>query len=444
MAEKFILNAGTTDPNKILPIKYKWARQHYKNGVANNWTPEEVNMQKDFETWKAPNGLTEDERRLILWNMGFFSTAESLTANNIVLTIYKHVTNPECRQYLLRQAYEEAVHGSVSKVNLFGRGYDISLSGLFSGKRQLFNTLFRNPRVYDSKYSLTLKGYNSEYQSIDETKVLERGGSVSVGYPLDKVWSVFGTYSLQHIDINIQAIIERLFPESVGLSSSLEFGITRDTLNTREIFLPTRGTLNQLSTTVASKVMGSDLSFWKTSFVSKRYFQVFDSDSLIFPGSVLSFGLRLDYLRGIENRSTPFNERFIPGGIYSIRGHLFRSLSRSIDAPFNLTGRRNDDSELGVTESKKLRLGGNKQAVFNVEYLFDIFKEAKIKGLLFFDAGNAFEEQSFNWRDIRYSTGFGFRWFSPLGPLRFEWGIPLDRKKDEDAILFDFSIGAPF
>ncbi len=110
MAEKFILNAGTTDPNKILPIKYKWARQHYKNGVANNWTPEEVNMQKDFETWKAPNGLTEDERRLILWNMGFFSTAESLTANNIVLTIYKHVTNPECRQYLLRQAYEEAVH----------------------------------------------------------------------------------------------------------------------------------------------------------------------------------------------------------------------------------------------------------------------------------------------------------------------------------------------
>lgn len=110
MAEKYILNAGTTDPNKILPIKYKWARQHYKNGVNNNWIPEEVNMQKDFETWKDPTGLTDDERRLIMWNMGFFSTAESLTANNIVLTIYKQVTNPECRQYLLRQAYEEAIH----------------------------------------------------------------------------------------------------------------------------------------------------------------------------------------------------------------------------------------------------------------------------------------------------------------------------------------------
>jgi len=110
MAGKSILNNSTTDPNKILPIKYKWARQHYKTGVANNWTPEEVNMQKDLENWKSPTDLTEQERRVILWNMGFFSTAESLTANNIVLTIYRLITNPECRQYLLRQAYEEAVH----------------------------------------------------------------------------------------------------------------------------------------------------------------------------------------------------------------------------------------------------------------------------------------------------------------------------------------------
>ncbi|MFT5281069.1 MAG: ribonucleoside-diphosphate reductase beta chain [Flavobacteriaceae bacterium] len=108
--KKTILNAVGTDPNKILPMKYKWARTHYKNGVANNWTPEEVNMQKDVETWKDPKGLTDDERQLIMWNMGFFSTAESLTANNLVLTVYKHITNPECRQYLLRQAYEEAVH----------------------------------------------------------------------------------------------------------------------------------------------------------------------------------------------------------------------------------------------------------------------------------------------------------------------------------------------
>jgi ribonucleoside-diphosphate reductase beta chain len=108
-----ILNNSTIDPNKILPMRYKWARQHFKDGVNNNWTAEEVPMMDDIELWKkseANGGLTEDERRMVIWNLGFFSTAESLTANNIVLSIYRHITNPECRQYLLRQAYEEAIH----------------------------------------------------------------------------------------------------------------------------------------------------------------------------------------------------------------------------------------------------------------------------------------------------------------------------------------------
>ncbi len=113
MNKNGILNNGTTDPNKILPMKYNWAREHYKNGVANTWTPEEVPMMNDIELWKKPlnlGGLTEDERRMILWNVGFFSTGESLTANNLVLAVYRHVTNPESRQYILRQAFEEAIH----------------------------------------------------------------------------------------------------------------------------------------------------------------------------------------------------------------------------------------------------------------------------------------------------------------------------------------------
>ena len=105
-----IINNSKTDPNKILPMTYKWARQHYKDGVANNWTPEEVSMQKDVEQWNSTQVLSDMERRLIIWNLGFFSTAESLTANNIVLAVYQHVTNAEARQYLLRQGYEEAIH----------------------------------------------------------------------------------------------------------------------------------------------------------------------------------------------------------------------------------------------------------------------------------------------------------------------------------------------
>jgi ribonucleoside-diphosphate reductase beta chain len=110
MAKKSIINNCTVDPNKILPMTYLWARQHYKDGVANNWTPEEISMQRDVEQWKSNTVLSATERRMILWNLGFFSTAESLTANNLVLAVYQHITNPECRQYILRQAYEEAVH----------------------------------------------------------------------------------------------------------------------------------------------------------------------------------------------------------------------------------------------------------------------------------------------------------------------------------------------
>ena len=105
-----IINSSKTDPNKILPMTYTWAREYYKNGIANTWTPEEIPMQDDIEQWKSSSFLSPQEKRLILWNLGFFSTAESLTANNIVLAVYHHVTNPECRQYLLRQAFEEAIH----------------------------------------------------------------------------------------------------------------------------------------------------------------------------------------------------------------------------------------------------------------------------------------------------------------------------------------------
>lgn len=107
--QKRLINCSTVDVNQLMPLKYKWAWEHYLNGCANHWMPTEVPMAKDIELWKS-NTLSEDERRVIMRNLGFFSTAESLVGNNIVLAIFKHVTNPEARQYLLRQAFEEAIH----------------------------------------------------------------------------------------------------------------------------------------------------------------------------------------------------------------------------------------------------------------------------------------------------------------------------------------------
>lgn len=108
-SDKRLINCNTIDVNQLMPLKYKWAWEHYLNGCANNWLPSEVPMGKDIELWKSDK-LTPDERLVIMRNLGFFSTAESLVGNNIVLAIFKHVTNPEARQYLLRQSFEEAVH----------------------------------------------------------------------------------------------------------------------------------------------------------------------------------------------------------------------------------------------------------------------------------------------------------------------------------------------
>ena len=108
-ADKRIIN-GRTDVNQLVPFKYKWAWEKYLATCANHWMPNEVNMSRDIATWKDPNGLTDDERRIIKRNLGFFVTADSLAANNIVLGTYRHITAPECRQFLLRQAFEEAIH----------------------------------------------------------------------------------------------------------------------------------------------------------------------------------------------------------------------------------------------------------------------------------------------------------------------------------------------
>src|SRR5688500_159597 len=109
VSAKRLINCHAVDVNQLMPLKYEWAWEHYLNGCANHWMPNEVPMGADIALWKG-SSLTPDERLVVLRNLGFFATAESLVANNLTLAIFRHVTNPECRQYLLRQAFEEAIH----------------------------------------------------------------------------------------------------------------------------------------------------------------------------------------------------------------------------------------------------------------------------------------------------------------------------------------------
>ena len=135
--EKAMINCRA-DLNQLVPFKYDWAWQKYIDGCANHWMPQEINMTADVATWKAPDGLSDDERRIVMRSLGYFSTADSLVANNLVLAIYRLITNPECRQYLLRQAFEEAIHT---------HAYQYCIESLGMDEGEVFNMYREVPSV---------------------------------------------------------------------------------------------------------------------------------------------------------------------------------------------------------------------------------------------------------------------------------------------------------
>ncbi len=135
--DKAMINCRA-DLNQLVPFKYEWAWQKYLDGCANHWMPQEVNMNHDIALWKSENGLTEDERTIVMRSLGFFSTADSLVANNLVLAIYRHITNPECRQYILRQAFEEAIHT---------HAYQYCIESLGMDEGEVFNMYREIPSV---------------------------------------------------------------------------------------------------------------------------------------------------------------------------------------------------------------------------------------------------------------------------------------------------------
>ncbi|MEN9460401.1 MAG: hypothetical protein RIS84_421 [Pseudomonadota bacterium] len=137
--DKQIINCRA-DLNQLVPFKYKWAWDKYLDACANHWMPNEINMNADVALWKSRDGLTDDERLIIKRNLGFFSTADSLVANNLVLAVYRHLTNPECRQYLLRQAFEEALHT---------HAYQYAIESMGMEESELFNMYREIPSIHD-------------------------------------------------------------------------------------------------------------------------------------------------------------------------------------------------------------------------------------------------------------------------------------------------------
>ncbi|EOR05186.1 ribonucleoside-diphosphate reductase beta chain [Acinetobacter genomosp. 15BJ] len=164
--DKSLINSRV-DTNKLVPFKYEWAWQKYLDGCSNHWMPQEVNMTPDIALWRAENGLTEDEREIVKRSLGFFATADSLVANNLVLAIYRRITNPECRQYILRQAFEEAIHTHT---------YQYCIESLGMDEGEIFNMYREIPAVarkaaWGLKYTQALTDPNFETGTVESDQI---------------------------------------------------------------------------------------------------------------------------------------------------------------------------------------------------------------------------------------------------------------------------------
>ncbi len=353
----------------------------------------------------------------------------------------------------------------ISQNNLFGRGQTLALQAQLSSLRQLFLLRFYEPYFLDSEWRFSFDLYNQS-RGFGTFYRNAWGGTLTWGYPLSYEAGAFLTYKLEDVSIttgsggfaNLGATSAPIAAASVanlfrgGTTSSVRASLSWDSRNNR--LFPTGGWYETAFVEYASQYTGSENKFVRWGGFVRHYRQLWGP-------FVLHVNGELGVTTSTDPLGVPISERYLVGGIYDIRGYAPRSLG-----PQLLTQPPGDVGQsLGT-----LPLGGNMQIIFNSEVEFPLFKKVGISGVVFFDMGNAYNLedrycsglQSKNasisikfdpcfrpleslTTGLRKSVGFGFRWFSPIGPLRFEWGIPLDaqttRTFKEDSLVFEFTIG---
>ena len=356
----------------------------------------------------------------------------------------------------------------ISQNNLFGRGQTLALQAQISSLRQLFLLRFVEPYFLDTYWTFAFDLYNqSTYYAtaVANSTAFARnatGGTLTWGYPLSYEARAFLTYKLEDVNItsgtlgfeNLGATSAPLAAQQVanlfrgGFTSSIKGSVSWDSRNDR--LFPSKGWYETLFAEYASQYTGSENKFIRVGGFIRHY-------KPLFGPFVLKLNAELGITTSTDPLGVPISERYLVGGIYNIRGYAPLSLG-----PRLLVAQPGDVGQpLG-----SLPLGGNLQIITNTEIEFPLFKKVGISGVIFYDMGNAYNledrycsglqrknstqsikfDPCFRLPDsltlgIRKSVGFGFRWFSPIGPLRFEWGIPLDAQVGEDPLVFEFTIG---
>jgi outer membrane protein insertion porin family len=350
----------------------------------------------------------------------------------------------------------------VQQANLFGNGQSLSLQAQVSGLRQLINLRFFEPYFLDSKFSASIDLYD-QLRIFNDFSQSSRGGALTFGYPLvepELTASLTYTAELDEVSTQTQSTflgtssavsvftrlpLANLFND--GLTSSLRPALTYDTRDNR--LFPTSGLYLRGSTELASALFGSENEFLRHRFVGRIYYP-------LGAGFVLKLNSEAGHVTSPKEEGVPIFARFFLGGILDVRGFRFRSIGPRMPLCSSTDPNCRPISDFAS-------IGGNLMYFQNLELEFPIIEKVGIRGVLFTDAGNAwnlegnycetggksipFEEISpcFDGLDslatMRTSWGFGIRWFSPLGPLRFEWGFPFNPLPYEESSVFEFTIG---
>ena len=277
--------------------------------------------------------------------------------------------------------------------NLFGRGQYLKFKGELGGKSSFYEISFKDPYFLDTPYALTTGIYHSTRDYISYSKKAN-GFYVGVGKSLSEYWREDVTYNLEKATIyDVNDSVSAIVKDQIGtkVTSSITPAIVRDS---RDNYLdPSKGSRNSATVTFAG--LGGDNAFIKGELDSAWYFPLRET-TIMFRG-------RIGYAKGLFNKELPLYERFYVGGLYTLRGLGFGQAGPR--DPFT------DDA-----------IGGTTELLFNTEYIFPIYTELKLKGVVFVDAGNSYEDFQ-NFGTLRYTTGFGFRWISPMGPIRAGMGL---------------------
>ena len=314
----------------------------------------------------------------------------------------------------------------ISKQNFLGRGQTLSAQATISGLRQMFSLSFFEPYFFDSNVTFAFDLFNMKEDFVDFTR-LRTGGTLSWGYRFTDYFSASLTYTLEQVEADLRGTnIPLKISQQRGLTSSLTAQLSFDTRDNQ--LFPTDGNYTTLRLEYAPEWLGTDNEFVRVVGRTRFYFPLFWD-------MVFKTNLTLGYVTGTGRSAIPIQERFFVGGIFNIRGYERNSIGEELfiaDGP---------DENL-----RPFDIGGTKELIFNAEVEIPIFLEVGIRGVVFFDAGNAWGDQQdfLEDFDLRTSAGFGIRWQSPVGPLRFEWGFPLKPRKGEDPVVFEFTIGNSF